>query len=544
MTQTTGCPHSCNPELAAKKLFLSMSFTRVWRFLIDNDCFAGKVCICLDCGAVFGSGKRIDKHIEETGHTLTLLLRPFRIYCRKCHQFQICPEILIKYAMIGIPLRPSVILTSGFHNLGNSCYSSSIIVALSHCQAFSSAASLSFSPLCRVFAAASITSRAFNSIVHDLMPRFCTMNQEDASEFLFFLLDSLCQDPTIKRIFYGQCKQHIYCPECANYSSQTVPFSILLVSLSSQGWKGYLAKSPYMARSFGQSNIWESYPTQGSDLATTMASLIQHGSSSSLYLEDCIASLFLPNEVKCDECKSDECISFQTLEELPEVLIVQIERLGKRWFGVGKMHQYVAFPCDDVDFAPFIAPQVDCGSSKYSLTAVISHIGFMNRGHYICYAKSQGIWRLFDDDSVKEVSQEEVLSQQAYLLFYSKIQNETTQIVSRSILEMDLPWDITAPLTIFSDPSKWTGSIMNVLNEAIFDAASMEAHGNVLKDMTPEDHRNRLLWRIPWCESTINIHPEDIDHVWDFLQGSDVVPSVRIVEKGVPVASVIQEYAV
>ena len=85
------CTHKFDPELSAKKLFLSKTFTKVWVFLAEQNCLASKICLCLECQAVFRSGKRIDKHIEETGHNLTLLLHPFRVYCRTCHQYQLCP---------------------------------------------------------------------------------------------------------------------------------------------------------------------------------------------------------------------------------------------------------------------------------------------------------------------------------------------------------------------------------------------------------------------------------------------------------------------
>lgn len=58
----------------------------------------------------------------------------------------------------------------------------------------------------------------------------------------------------------------------------------------------------------------------------------------------------------------------------------------------------------------------------YDLLAVCKHIGDATFGHYMAYARSSedGVWRLFDDEDVTEVTAREVEAQQkgAYVLFY------------------------------------------------------------------------------------------------------------------------------
>ena len=44
-------------------------------------------------------------------------------------------------------------------------------------------------------------------------------------------------------------------------------------------------------------------------------------------------------------------------------------------------------------------------------------------GHYVAYSKRQGDWFLFDDESVKRVSEQDALNDEAYLLFYRKIES-------------------------------------------------------------------------------------------------------------------------
>jgi ubiquitin carboxyl-terminal hydrolase 16/45 len=72
----------------------------------------------------------------------------------------------------------------------------------------------------------------------------------------------------------------------------------------------------------------------------------------------------------------------------------------------------------------------------YRLLGVVEHSGTMRGGHYIAYVrgdargkgradKEQGgsVWYYASDAHVQEVSLEEVLRCDAYLLFYEKISN-------------------------------------------------------------------------------------------------------------------------
>eukprot|EP01138_Halocafeteria_seosinensis_P013804 gb/GECG01014096.1/.p1 GENE.gb/GECG01014096.1/~~gb/GECG01014096.1/.p1 ORF type:complete len:1323 (+),score=220.00 gb/GECG01014096.1/:1-3969(+) len=57
---------------------------------------------------------------------------------------------------------------------------------------------------------------------------------------------------------------------------------------------------------------------------------------------------------------------------------------------------------------------------QYDLVALVQHLGGFGGGHYISFTKHSetGKWHLYDDESVREVSEETVASAQAYLLFY------------------------------------------------------------------------------------------------------------------------------
>ena len=61
-------------------------------------------------------------------------------------------------------------------------------------------------------------------------------------------------------------------------------------------------------------------------------------------------------------------------------------------------------------------------STRYSLFAIIQHIGTLNFGHYTAYIKMpDSQWYKADDSLVTKVQEREALNQEAYILFYQQI---------------------------------------------------------------------------------------------------------------------------
>lgn len=58
--------------------------------------------------------------------------------------------------------------------------------------------------------------------------------------------------------------------------------------------------------------------------------------------------------------------------------------------------------------------------AMYELYAVVNHIGGMGSGHYTAYVKKAGRWTCCNDDRVHAISEEDVVSANAYLLFYAR----------------------------------------------------------------------------------------------------------------------------
>lgn len=65
----------------------------------------------------------------------------------------------------------------------------------------------------------------------------------------------------------------------------------------------------------------------------------------------------------------------------------------------------------------------------YKLMSVLVHHGqTSNSGHYFCFVRnSNNSWYLMDDSHVSQVSQDEVLRQKAYVLFYVRTPDTASQ---------------------------------------------------------------------------------------------------------------------
>ncbi|ESW08912.1 hypothetical protein PHAVU_009G084800 [Phaseolus vulgaris] len=224
--------------------------------------------------------------------------------------------------------------------------------------------------------------------------------QEDAHEFMRFSIDamqSVCLDEfggekavppkhqettLIQHIFGGHLQSEVICTECDKNSNQYENMMDLTVEI--------------------------------------------HGDAASL--EECLDQftakewLHGDNMYKCDGCK-DYVKAWKrlTVKRAPNILTIALKRFQSGRFG--KLNKRVAFP-ETLDLCPYMS-EVGDGSDMYKLYAVVVHIDMLNAsffGHYICYIKDFcGNWYRIDDWKVVRVELEEVLSQGAYMLLYSRV---------------------------------------------------------------------------------------------------------------------------
>ncbi|CCW62497.1 unnamed protein product [Phytomonas sp. EM1] len=137
-----------------------------------------------------------------------------------------------------------------------------------------------------------------------------------------------------------------------------------------------------------------------------------------------------------------------TIHIPPNVLIIHLKRFQNTG---GKVNRYIRYPLE-LDLSPYLTESVEraanISSSRlphaegfsnetgkennrhvglcYELNAVCIHEGgSIHHGHYYAVVRAKnGMWYLCDDARVSPISVEKALSQQAYLLFYSRIPME------------------------------------------------------------------------------------------------------------------------
>lgn len=238
--------------------------------------------------------------------------------------------------------------------------------------------------------------------------------QEDAHEFMRFAIDmmqSVCLDEfggekavppntqettLIQHIFGGHLQSQVICTECSNVSNQFENMMDLTVEI--------------------------------------------HGDAESL--EECLDQFTArewldgDNLYKCDGC-NDYVKAWKRLmvRRAPNILTIALKRFQSGRFG--KLNKRVTFP-ETLDLHPYMSETGD-GNDIYKLYAVIVHVDMLNAsffGHYICYIKDfRGSWYRIDDCKVVIVDLDEVLSQGAYMLLYSRIYPRRTSLFPLESLE-------------------------------------------------------------------------------------------------------------
>ncbi|KAG2390143.1 hypothetical protein LR48_Vigan07g247400 [Vigna angularis] len=223
--------------------------------------------------------------------------------------------------------------------------------------------------------------------------------QEDAHEFMRFSIDtmqSVCLDEfggekavppnlqettLIQHIFGGRLQSEVVCTKCEKISKQYENMMDLAVEI--------------------------------------------HGDAASL--EECLDQFTArepldgENMYKCEGCK-DYVKAWKrlTVKCAPNILTVALKRFQSGRFG--KLNKRIAFP-ETLNLSPYMSEAGD-GSDVYKLYGVVVHIDMLNAsffGHYICYIKDfLGNWYRIDDWKVTTVELEDVLSEGAYMLLYSR----------------------------------------------------------------------------------------------------------------------------
>ncbi|KAM7459661.1 hypothetical protein LguiA_036655 [Lonicera macranthoides] len=312
--------------------------------------------------------------------------------------------------------------------------------------------------------------------------------QEDAHEFMRFAIDtmqSVCLDefggekavhPTsqettlIQHIFGGHLQSQVICTKCNNVSNQFENMMDLTVEI--------------------------------------------HGDAGSL--EECLdqftarEDLHGDNMYKCDGCNEYvQAWKRLTIRRAPNILTIALKRFQSGRFG--KLNKRVTFP-ETLNLSHYMSEEAGDGSDVYRLYAVVVHVDMLNAsffGHYICYTKDFcGNWYRIDDDKVNGVELDEVLSQGAYMLLYSRVcprptclnplepeerEEKMEEAAQENKLAPSPPPPINGSDTELIDTASVSDSLISdnssqSTTENVIDKANIQASSSVSKDI--EVHEN------------------------------------------------------
>lgn len=106
--------------------------------------------------------------------------------------------------------------------------------------------------------------------------------------------------------------------------------------------------------------------------------------------------------------------------------------LDRRWNGSLPAHLNQPWQRPNLRWARLSYADDDCNT--YDLYAVCNHIGNMQSGHYTAFCKNpiDQQWYSFDDTRVTQISQSDVVTSDAYILFYQKKSLSTSPSSSSS----------------------------------------------------------------------------------------------------------------
>lgn len=420
---------------------------------------------------------------EDEGHCVCMDSDNYSVFCYRCDEFVANDTELGLVQKIRVHLQSletqrkrkmeetdgpqnkimktndvTAVAATGLRNLGNTCFMNAILQSLSNIEQFNcffkelpAAAQLSGKAAGRMYHTRSQGDTSVSLVeevrktlcslwqgnqtafspdslfytIWKLMPSFRGYQQQDAHEFMRYLLDHLHRELQNKRngevhlseeedrpstgdrsclngnssvvssIFGGVLQNEVNCLICGTESRKFDPFLDLSLDIPSQ---------------FRQKRKKDQEP------------------GPTCTLRDCLRSFTDLEELDetelyyCHTCKMRQKSTKKFwIKKLPKVLCLHLKRFHWTTFFRNKVDTYVKFPMHGLDMRSYLLePEAAAPDScLYDLAAIAVHHGSgVGSGHYTAYGSHEGRWYHFNDSTVTVVSEEAVAKAKAYILFY------------------------------------------------------------------------------------------------------------------------------
>ncbi|CAG07344.1 unnamed protein product, partial [Tetraodon nigroviridis] len=309
----------------------------------------------------------------------------------------------------------------GLRNIGNTCFLNAIVQCLSHTRGLRDYCLLKRyrqekfanqdAKLTEAFSQvltglwdeneveSAINPRQLYSVFKEAVPYFSGYSQQDAQEFLRFLLDKLHVEINRRPYVRRPVKEHeqIYArfriseEAAVMWKKHLERDDSRIVDLFS----GQLRSSLHCSVCSHHSNTFDVF----CDLSLPIP---KRSSGRDVTLKDCLdlfsqeEKLDKENSPMCERCtRHTACTKRLSIQRFPQVIVIHLNRFTTSRWSISKSTVYVSFPLTNLDLGPY--GPVDYGPVLYNLYAICNHVGTVNMGHYTACCLDENGWCLYND---------------------------------------------------------------------------------------------------------------------------------------------------
>ena len=251
---------------------------------------------------------------------------------------------------------------------------------------------------------------------------FLGFNQNDAEEFMLFLLDSIHESLSYKDLEFklnGTCKNKFdqVQKEFYNYLQKYLSFEG--ISIIKGLFCGFQLSQITNSVSDKVSNCFEPFLYLNLEIPNQ---------SKSIY--DCLdhyCQYTVLENYKDEEKKLPESTVFKKhvkFISLPEHFIIVLKRFKNVQHQLIKNNSLIDFPFI-LDMSKYTFGYIHENNSNYNydLKSIVYHTGNINSGHYYSVVKQKDVWTVFNDSTTGNINSKnisDIVSNNAYILFYKK----------------------------------------------------------------------------------------------------------------------------